>query len=202
MAGMARVTNRNRMIGIALGPRTTTEAIEDMRRVALSADIAELRLDFMEECDLPVLLRDRPCPVIVTNRAQREGGRFRANEEERVRPLLQAIDLGVEYVDIEHDAVHLIEDRRDSKLVISRHDFRRVPEDIDLMRRRLADKGADVVKIVGMAQRVTDNARVLRSLESSDMPMISIAMGEAGLVSRVLALRSRVLLSDVRDPRS
>ena len=178
------------MIGIALGPSTTGEAIEGMRKVALSADIAELRLDFMEECDLPALLRDRPCPVIATNRAQREGGRFRGSEDERVRPLLEAVDLGVEYVDIEHDAVHLIEDRRDTNLIISRHDFQRVPEDIVSMHRLLADMGADVVKIVGMAQRVTDNARVLMALESSNMPMISIAMGEAGLVSRVLALRT------------
>ena len=181
---------RNRMIGIALGPRTTAEAIAAIRNVALSADIAEIRLDFMDECDLPALLRDRPCPVIATNRPEREGGRFRGSEEERVRPLLEAIDLGVEYVDIEHDAAHLIRDRRDTKLVISRHDFQRIPEDIATIHRSLADRGADVVKIVGMAQRITDNERVLRALKFSEMPMISIAMGEAGLVSRVLALRN------------
>ena len=181
---------KNRMIGVALGPRTTSEAIEGIRKVALSADIAEIRLDFMEECDLPALLRHRPCPVIATNRAEREGGRFRGSEEERVRPLLEAIDLDIEYVDIEHDAVHLISDRRDTKLVVSRHDFQRVPEDIPALHQQLAGKGADVVKVVGMAQRITDNARVLRALDLSDMPMISIAMGPAGLISRVLALRS------------
>lgn len=180
----------NRMIGIALGPRTTGEAVEAIGKVALSADIAEIRLDFMDECDLPALLRDRPCPVIATNRPVREGGRFRGGEEDRVRPLLEAIDLGVEYVDIEHDAVHLIEDRRDTKLVISRHDFRRIPEDIAAMHRYLAENGADVVKVVGMAQRISDNARVLEALCASEMPMISIAMGPAGLISRVMALRN------------
>ena len=190
MVAETRKMTQNRMIGVALGPRTTSEAIEAMRKVALSADIAEIRLDFMGECDLPALLRDRPCPVIATNRPVREGGRFRGSEEQRVRPLLEAIDLGIEYIDIEHDAAHLIKDRRDTKLVISRHDFQRIPEDIPTIHRSLAGNGADVVKIVGMAQRITDNARVLRALELSDMPMISIAMGEAGLISRILALRN------------
>ena len=179
----------NRMIGVALGLRTTAEAIAGIRSVARSADIAEIRLDYMDECDLPALLRDRPCPVIVTNRAEREGGRFRGSESERLRPLLEAIDLGVDYVDIEHDAAHLLEDRQDTKLVISRHDFERIPDDITEVHRRLAGKGADVVKIVGMAQRLTDNIRILQALALSDLPMIGIAMGEAGLISRILALK-------------
>ena len=189
MVGKTTQIPPNRMIGVALGPRTTAEAIAGIRSVARSADIAEIRLDYMDECDLPALLRDRPCPVIVTNRAEREGGRFRGSESERLRPLLEAIDLGVDYVDIEHDAAHLLEDRQDTKLVVSRHDFERIPDDITEVHRRLAGKGADVVKIVGMAQRLTDNIRILQALALSDLPMIGIAMGEAGLISRILALK-------------
>jgi len=178
-----------RMIGVSLGARTTAEAAAALQEIALSADIAELRLDFMTEYDLPRLLRDRPCPVIVTNRPEREGGRFRGDESERVRPLLEAIDLGAEYVDVERDSTHLIPDRKSSKLIISYHDFQQTPRDFVQIHRDIAAKGADVVKIVGMAQRLIDNLLVFDALGQSSLPTISIAMGEAGLISRVLALR-------------
>jgi 3-dehydroquinate dehydratase/shikimate dehydrogenase len=178
-----------RLIGVSLGARTTVEAEAALREIAQSADIAEIRLDFMVEYDLPRLLRDRPCPVIVTNRPEREGGRYRGSEAERVKPLLEAIDLGADYVDVEHDATHLISDRQETRLIVSYHDFQKTPANFVQLHRDLAAKGADVVKIVGMAQRVQDNLLVFDALVQSHLPTIAIAMGEAGLISRILALR-------------
>ncbi len=177
------------MIGVALGVETTDEARRALLDVSTVADIAELRLDLMAEYDLRRLLTDRPCPVIVTNRAEREGGEFRGPERERVAPLLLAIDLGVEYVDIEHDAVDLIGDRKNTKLIISSHDFIGMPSDIGGLHARLAASGADVVKVVGMATSPLDNVAMLEMLAATDVPTIAIAMGEAGLISRVLSLR-------------
>ena len=183
------IARRRRMIGVSLGVGSTAEAQAALLEVSRTAHIAELRLDFMAEYDLPRLLQDRPCPVIVTNRPEREGGRFRGSEEERVRPLLHAIDLGADYVDIEHDSAHLIEDRKQTQLVVSYHDFQRMPTNLAQIHRKLAAKGADVVKIVGMAQSILDNLQMLDALAQADRPSIAIAMGEAGLINRVLALR-------------
>jgi len=180
---------RRRLIAVSLGPRTTVEAQAALAEVARQADVAELRLDLMAECDLPRLLRNRPCPVAVTNRPERAGGRFRGGEAERVRPLLEAIDLGAEYVDVEHDATHLIPDRKQTGLVVSYHDFERMPGDLLQIHQDLAARGADVVKVVGTARRIQDNLPVLDVLARSPHPTIAIAMGEAGLISRVLALR-------------
>ena len=182
-------TPHRRMTGVSLGAETTSDAEAALREIAESADIAELRLDFMAEFDLPRLIRNRPCPLIVTNRPEREGGRFRGDETERVGPLLEAIDLGVEYVDVEHDATHLIPDRKETQLVVSYHDFEGMPDDLRPIYNDLASKGADVVKIVGMAQSILDNLPVLDVLAQASLPTIAIAMGEAGLTSRVLALR-------------
>ena len=186
---MTAGARQRRMIGVSLGVGSTAEAQEALRKTGRSAYIAELRLDFMAEYDLPRLLRDRPCPVIVTNRPEREGGRFRGSEEERVRPLLDAIELGADYVDIEHDATHLIEDRKQTQLVVSYHDFDGMPGDLAQVYNDLAGKGSDVVKIVGMARSILDNLPLLETLAQADRPAIAIAMGEAGLVSRILALR-------------
>jgi 3-dehydroquinate dehydratase/shikimate dehydrogenase len=64
-----------------------------------------------------------------------------------------------------------------------------MPANVDEIHRDLIDRGADVVKIVGMARRVQDNIRILDVLAGSPVPTIGIAMGDAGLISRVLALR-------------
>ena len=177
------------MIGVALAPDSTDDAISALRDVYEQADIAELRLDLMPEYDLPRILADCPCPVIVTNRAEREGGGFRGGEQERVRPLLEAIVLGAEFVDIEHDAVHLIGDRGETRLIVSQHDFAAMPADLGQLHRDLNAKGADVAKTAGMANSVLDSLRVLESLDESPMPAITIAMGEYGLISRLLSLR-------------
>jgi 3-dehydroquinate dehydratase/shikimate dehydrogenase len=184
------------LIAVALNEPTTEHARLALRRAAGVADIVELRLDLMDEVDLPHLLAERPCPVVVTCRAVREGGRWHGSEEARLDVLRRAIDLGAEYVDVEADAIHLIRERGQSKLIASSHDFTAMPSDLPGLWRRLAATGADVVKIVGMASDARDTVPVLQMLAAADRPTIAIAMGPAGLATRVLALRyQRCLLT-------
>jgi 3-dehydroquinate dehydratase / shikimate dehydrogenase len=177
------------MIAVALNEPTTDHARAALRAAAARADIVELRLDLMEELELPRLLHERPCPVVVTNRAPREGGRWAGSEEARLDLLRRAIDLGAEYVDIEADTVHLIRERGQSRVIASSHDFATMPPDLPARWQRLAETGADVVKLVGMARDARDVVSVVEVLAAADRPTIAIAMGAAGIASRVLALR-------------
>lgn len=178
------------LIAVALGAADTDEARQALERVAEIADLAEIRLDLMRSYDLPRLLRDRPCPVIITHRPRREGGRFEGDERLRVRPLLDAISLGAEHVDIEWDSIHLLAgvNRGQTRIIVSRHDFKRTPEDLPNQYQILAT-GGDVVKLVGMARHVIDLKPVMQVLRIANRPTIAIGMGEAGLAGRVLALR-------------
>ena len=177
------------LIAVALNEPTTDHARAALRAAAAVADIVELRLDLMDELDLPRLLHERPCPVVVTNRAVREGGRWHGAEDARLDVLRRAIDLGAEYVDVEADAIHLIRERGQSRLIASSHDFAGMPADLPGLWRRLAETGADVVKLVGMAQDARDVVSVIQVLAAADRPTIAIAMGPAGVASRVLGLR-------------
>ena len=165
-----------------------------MESLAGRADVVELRLDLMAEYDLPELLRDRPLAVVVTNRPLRQGGRFSGSEAERARPLLEAVDLGAEFVDVEWDAPDLLtalarRRQANTLLFASSHDFAAMPADLPERRHRLAESGADVAKVVGTARSLLDNLPVFRALEEAPTPTIAIAMGAPGLISRVLALR-------------
>jgi 3-dehydroquinate dehydratase/shikimate dehydrogenase len=182
------------MIGVSLGAKTMAEALAALPRIAAEADIAELRLDYFEEpYDLERLLADRPLPVIVTNRPPREGGRCTAPDAERVAVLQRAAALGAEYVDLEWDAatpeaIGPIKDRG-AEVLVSRHSFAEMPAGFLDWAGQMVERGADVVKIVGMARDARDTLPVLRVFARADRPTIAIAMGEAGLASRVLALR-------------
>ncbi|MGQ9630242.1 MAG: type I 3-dehydroquinate dehydratase [bacterium] len=183
------------MICVSLTSPNTDRMVVDIKRAAEVADLVELRLDYMEECDLRRILESRPCPVVVTNRPVSEGGRFRGGEEERVGPLLRAIELGADYVDIERDSIHLIRERGETRLIVSYHNFRETPKNLPKIYAELREKGADIVKLAVWAREIEDNLVVFDVLMESDTPTIAICMGELGLPSRILALKFGAFLT-------
>ena len=144
-------------LAVAISAPDTDDAITALHRIAARADLAELRLNMMQSFDLPRLLAERPLPVIVTCRPVREGGRWRGAETERLDVLRQATSLGAEYVDLEWDVATeaTTMDRSRSQVILSRHDFAGMPSDLPAQAEALWAAGADVVKIVGMAQRLS-----------------------------------------------
>ena len=188
---------RKRMLAVAFGPPTMAAACAGLPRIREVADCVELRLDLFESgFDLPTLLRERgQLPLVATLRPPAEGGRSSLAREERLKVLLQAAELGAEYVDLEWDAVSPAAldavHAAGAQVIVSRHDFTQLPDGFaDRWWSELADLGADVVKVVGTCREVRDSLEVLRVLAHASRPTIAIGMGEAGLPTRVLALRS------------
>ena len=177
------------MLGVALGPRDTGAALADYGAVADRADIIELRLDLMGDYHLKTLVTERPLPLVLTNRPVREGGRYEGDEARRVAVLLDALELGSEYVDIELDAIQFVPESYWHRVVVSHHDFERMPQGIERIQQEMTDSEMGIVKVVGMARSLEDSLSALRMFERSTAPTIGIAMGPLGLISRVLALR-------------
>jgi 3-dehydroquinate dehydratase type I len=161
---------------------------------AAGADLVELRLDLFEPgFDLGRFLRRRrPLPVIATLRPPREGGRCDLPDAARLKQLLFAAGMGAEYVDVEWDAAtpSMLDDLREAgaKVIVSRHAFDRMP-DLVAWSNDIAAMRPDVVKVVGMAASSDDCRVPLRVLERAELPTIAIAMGPAGLATRVLCLK-------------
>src|SRR5687767_4301718 len=150
--------------------------------------LVELRLDFLvTPPNLKRLLPERPCPVIVTCRREKDGGRWTKSEEERQMLLRQAIVAGVEYVDLEEDIAASIPRFGKTKRIVSYHNFQETPEDLNALHKKLSDLQADVVKIATMAHGPHDNIRLLRLMRHTRVPTVAFCMGEFGQPSRVLA---------------
>ncbi len=192
---------RMRMVAVAFGPATMAEACEGLPRIRQVADCVELRLDLFEEAfDLSVLLRERgSLPVVATLRPPEQGGHSTLPPDERLTVLIQAAELGAEYVDLEFDAASPAAQAAvraaGARVIISRHDFASMPTGLaDVWWPELAAQGADVVKVVGTPRDVRECLPAFRALARADRPTIAIGMGPAGLATRVLALRSEQCL--------
>ena len=151
------------------------------------AELVELRLDWLRR--MPVLSRlldERPTKVIVTCRRPEDLGKWRGDEEQRLTLLRQAIVGGVEYVDLEMDVAEKIPRYGPTKRVISYHNFKETPEDLEEIFGRMQELDPDVIKLATMANSPLDNVRMLRLVSEAPILTAGFCMGELGLPSRIL----------------
>lgn len=189
------------MICISIVPETNEEALSLLARALPRADRVELRIDRIGEPDLPLLLHAGKERILVTNRRRDEGGFFASCENRRMVLFREAIDLGVRYVDIEARtgaaalgrlgrAIRAKKGK--TKLIVSHHDLKGTPSRQTLVKRLKACRalGADIVKIVTLAQTAEDNLRVLELIPQAQglgQDIIAFCMGAEGRLSRVAA---------------
>ncbi len=179
------------MICIPITTRSTEDTISEMSSASKCADIIELRIDYIPELQdtercLEESLKSKTKPVIVTNRPEREGGKFNGSEQDRLRLLQKAIDLGADYVDVEYDSIKQIVRRKNSKVIISYHNFKETPQNLSKIYDDICQHKPDIVKIVTYANDITDNIRIFKLLNTANIPIISFCMGELGHISRIL----------------
>lgn len=182
----------NRSIVAAIGDKPTEIAIIAKK---LGADILELRIDLLDS-DAHLALQDikkTGLPVIITNRMKQEGGAWKGSEEERIQTLISLLP-AADAVDIElcaKDRDAVVKKARDAgkTVIISTHDFEKTPGN-DVMERMINDSfaaGADIAKVAVMPNSLADVLRLLDVTLLSKAAVCTIAMGEKGKYSRVVA---------------
>jgi 3-dehydroquinate dehydratase/shikimate dehydrogenase len=125
--------------------------------------------------------------VIISCRRTVDGGKYTGSEEQRQLLLRTAIAEGVEYVDIEEDIATTIPRFGRTKRIISFHDFRKTPDGIAEIQRRITGQDPDIIKICTMANHPHDNLRMLDLTRRSKTPMVGLCMGDIGIPTRILA---------------
>ncbi|GAB4835886.1 hypothetical protein Ancab_000805 [Ancistrocladus abbreviatus] len=165
------------------------------------ADLVEVRLDYLKNLntsqDIEVLIKHSSVPTLFTFRPKWEGGRYAGDESKRLGALQRAMELGANYIDVElkaaDDFFKLIEGRKCDrvKIIVSSHNYENTPsvEELGNLAARIQGSGADIVKIATTALDITDSARIFQVLAHCQVPMIGIAMGERGLMSRILSAK-------------
>ncbi|MHC1604723.1 MAG: type I 3-dehydroquinate dehydratase [Candidatus Methanofastidiosia archaeon] len=181
----------------------TEKTAEDCIRVAKTSDapLLEHRIDYMDEIkDLSTIYASIKTPVISTVRPLKCGGHFTGEEEKRINILMEAIGAGCAMIDIEIDTKNNLKQKiikkareADVQVIISMHDFEKTPppeELIEIMYRE-KEEGADVGKIVTMANSAEDCHNMLGLLLEArkiGFPLVAFAMGKVGIFTRVASL--------------
>ena len=155
------------------------------------ADLVELRLDCLdaEPADLAQVFNNIPRPVILTTRPSEQGGHRNLTREAREAFWkMQATPGEALWWDVEGDLAHDLSPAW-ARTIVSHHDFSRVPDDLDEIYERLAQTPARVLKIAVQANEIVDCIPVFRLIERAhreNREIIAIAMGNAGIVTRIL----------------
>ena len=140
--------------------------------------------------------------AIATCRRKDHGGHFAGSLTSELEVLLKAAEAGCRIVDLEVESAEgtrpaQLEKFREglrsagAALLVSFHDFART-RGLEHAADRIAAFQPDFVKVVSTAHTLADNLAVLRLIEdrSRSAHVVGIAMGEEGLVSRVLGPRA------------
>jgi 3-dehydroquinate dehydratase/shikimate dehydrogenase len=177
------------MICVSIGRGRHRHMIAEHRHmVELGAKLVELRLDYIAgPINIRRLIADRPCPVIISCRRPADGGKWQGSEEQRMLLLRTAISQGIEYVDLEDDVAASVPRFGKTKRIVSFHDFRKTPDDLDAIHRRLAQCDPDIVKISTMVNHPGDNVRILDVVRKAKVPTVGMGMGDIGVPTRILA---------------
>ena len=183
-------TGRTRII-CSLTATSATEMRRDMfAAAAAGADAVELRLDYLQippaRQEIADLLAGAPVETIVTCRPTAEGGKFRGPESDRLAILANAVRLGADWVDVEAAVTPHYWPASVGRVILSLHDFKRCPPDLDDIAARLDGSEAAVNKIAFAAAEPRDALRAFDVLRNCRKPTLVLAMGQAGLVSRIL----------------
>ena len=169
----------------------TTESVEEtlaaLHAPGRAFDVAEVRLDYLaEKPDVRRLLESRPCPVIVTCRPVREGGRWAGDEARRIALLEEADRRGADFVDVELEALPRFRRQGRARIIVSYHNYQETPAELGAIASRMEHAEADIVKVATHARSLADNLAAFRVLRAARKPTIAVTMGEHGHVSRIL----------------
>ena len=189
---------------VAIQGRAPAELMDRAEAACKDFKFLELRLDSLSKPAnaLPYvkqfLAEHKDVTVIATCRRKAHGGSFDGPLAAELEILTKAAQCGCQIIDLEIESAEEAKSVQVAKLraagaalLVSFHDFSRT-KGLEEAADRIAAFKPDYVKVVSTARALTDNLAVLRLIEgrSLDSQIVGIAMGEEGLISRILGPRA------------
>lgn len=189
-------------ICVPLNEQTLRDLESASVKASAIADLIELRVDGLATSEIDPagqriseLIEKIPCPVILTFRTTAEGGYRSISANERNEFWNTHRHSAAAFFDIEKDLVSefsnaAIDCQPDwSRVICSHHNFSTTPKELTEIYEQLAATPARILKLAVTANDIVDCLDIFRLLTRSvkdGRPLIGIAMGDAGAITRIL----------------
>lgn len=176
---------------VSILPKNAQE-LRELIGECLEGDLIEIRCDYINSNGLKFIPHHTK-PVIITIRTQAEGGFFSGTSIEMIRIYQEAIDAGMDYIDISNQIAEEVlpslrlNDR--TKLVLSLHSGGNNEDSLALELDKMLNIRADVYKLVLQAKSLNDNLTALNLIEHArrlNIDFIIHAQGQQGKLSRII----------------
>jgi 3-dehydroquinate dehydratase/shikimate dehydrogenase len=193
---------------IALRGTSVEELLQRAHAAIADSQFLEFRLDSLTRPTAALapiaqfLAAHKDVAAIATCRRKAFGGEFSGSLADELVILTAAAEVGFAIIDLEIEsaeecspaALEVLRETADlsgTALLLSFHDFQ-AAGDPEATFHRIQRFEPDFIKIVNTAHSLTDSLNLLDWIKerSGDAQLVAIAMGEAGIVSRVLSLRA------------
>jgi 3-dehydroquinate dehydratase/shikimate dehydrogenase len=176
------------MICITVTPTSRTLAPADLLNASRHCDIIELCLDhFINEPNVGELLKCVDKPILVSCRSEKDGGKWKGSEQERVQLLREAIVAGPAYIELDLDIAGGIPRFGKTKRVISWTSLNRPLSKFDDMYQKCRDAKADIVKFTWLTEDLDAAWPLLAAAtQPREVPIVGLGVGRAGLTFSLL----------------
>jgi 3-dehydroquinate dehydratase/shikimate dehydrogenase len=193
---------------VAIQADSAAELMARAEAALKDAKFVELRLDALAKpaAALPMvkefLAEHRDVTAIATCRRKEHGGNFVGSLTTEFEILNKSAEAGCQIVDLEVESAEEAKPAQlehfrtrlheaGTALLVSFHDFTRT-KGLEQAAARIEAFEPEFVKVVSTARTLADNLAVLRLIEDRSLTahVVGIAMGEEGLLSRVLGPRA------------
>lgn len=188
---------------LALSGEKIDDMLQAAEALAQENPFLEFRLDYLKQ-PLAALNKIKSflethhyVTAIGTCRRSENGGKFKGSMASQLEVLMKAIAAGCQIVDLEvqsaskskPEAVARLRSR--GRLLISSHDFKATRKLEDTLKTML-EIPADFYKVVTTATTLSDNVTMMKFLQANSdrYSLVGLCMGEQGIISRVLSVRS------------
>jgi len=184
-------------ICISLCESRVSDLLQAAERVN-SSTLIELRLDCLDPSEyytgrdtIHDWLRKTGRAAILTLRSKSQGGNCSLDQRDRAEFWRSLSTLTTGFFDIELDLIpNLVSSKLDwDRVICSYHDFAGLPPDLNHLYERMLRSPAKILKIAVQADDVTDCLPIFALLDravAAARPTIALAMGAAGVVTRIL----------------
>ncbi len=182
-------------ICLSIGENSLDKLLSSIDQAQSVHDFLEIRADYLDTLNseiIKTIKQKLKVKAIFTCRSSQDGGRFQSDDTKQIELLLQAVDLGFDYIDVDLRLIkHFSNKFPQTKIIVSYHHFQCTPSYLNLKQKlkKMRASVADIYKFACWVNSEKDLLKLYKLLlaKKPREEIIMVGMGQLSKVSRIIS---------------